>query len=98
MSSKITKRPNDCCGKHPTSDNLGNFRIFRAKARRTVKQNWRTSWCKFVSKCKNSKTNVHHLKDVQDNLTSEDDISNKLGQTFSKHSSTENYYPEFQQF
>ena len=22
-------------GKHPTSDNLGNFRIFRAKARRT---------------------------------------------------------------
>jgi hypothetical protein len=37
-------------GKHPTSDNLGNFRIFRAKARRTLKQNRRTSWRNFVSK------------------------------------------------
>ena len=30
-------------GKHPTSDNVGNFRIFRAKARRTLKQNRRPS-------------------------------------------------------
>jgi hypothetical protein len=37
-------------GKHPTSDNLGNFRIFRAKARRTLKQNRRNSWRNFVSK------------------------------------------------
>jgi hypothetical protein len=27
-------------GKHPTSDNLGNFRIVRAKARRTLKHNF----------------------------------------------------------
>ena len=32
------------------ADNLGNFRIFRAKARRTLKQNRRTSWRNFVSK------------------------------------------------
>lgn len=29
-------------GKHPTSNNLGNFRIFRANARRTLSQNRRT--------------------------------------------------------
>ena len=89
-------------GKRPTSDNLRNVRIFRAKARRTLTQNRRTSWCNFVSKLnchksmnkvwhmvqnikgKNSKTNVHHLKDGQDTLTPEQDISNKLGQTFKK--------------
>jgi len=48
-------------------------------------------------KGKNGKTNVHHLKDGQDTLTSEQDISNKLGQTFSKNSSIENYHPEFKQ-
>jgi vancomycin resistance protein YoaR len=35
-------------------------------------------------------------KDGRDTLTSEQDISNKLGQTFSKDSSTQNYHPEFQ--
>jgi hypothetical protein len=35
-------------------------------------------------KGKNSNTNVHDLKDGQDTLTSEQDISNKLGQAFSK--------------
>ena len=47
-------------------------------------------------KGKNNKTNVHHLKDGQDTLTCEQDISNKLGETFSKNSSTLNYNPEFQ--
>jgi len=46
-------------------------------------------------KVKNNKTNVHHLKDGRDTLRSEQDISNKLGQTFSKNSSTQNYHPEF---
>ena len=46
-------------------------------------------------KGKNNKANVHHLKDGQDTLTSEQDISNKLGQTFPKNSSTQNYHPEF---
>jgi hypothetical protein len=45
------------------------------------------------NKGKKSKTDVHHIKDT---LTSEQDISNKLDQTFSKNSSTENYHPEFQ--
>jgi hypothetical protein len=35
-------------------------------------------------KGKNNKANVHHLKDGQNTLTSEQDISNKLGQTFHK--------------
>jgi hypothetical protein len=35
-------------GKHPTSDNLCNFGIFLAKARRTLKQNRRISWRNFV--------------------------------------------------
>ena len=35
--------------KHPTQQNLNNYRIFRAKARRTCKQARRTSWQKFVS-------------------------------------------------
>jgi hypothetical protein len=111
--SKIAKRQ---FRKHPTSDNFGNFCIFRAKARRTLKQNRRTSWRNFVSKLnfhtpmnkvwnmvqkikgKNNKTNVHHLKDGQNTLTSEQDISNKLGQTFSQNSSTQNYHSEFQKF
>jgi hypothetical protein len=43
-------------------------------------------------KGKNNKANVHHLKDGHDTLTSEQDISNKLGQTFPKNSSTQNYH------
>jgi hypothetical protein len=77
-------------------DNLCNIRLFRAKARRTLKQNRRTSCSNFVSKLnchttmnnvwnmvqkikgKNNTTNVHHLKDEHDTLTSEQDISNIL--------------------
>ncbi|CAC5370120.1 unnamed protein product [Mytilus coruscus] len=33
---------------HPTSENLSNFRIFRAKARRTCRQARRTSWKTFI--------------------------------------------------
>ena len=40
---KNRKKAERRLGKHPTSDNLGNFRIFRAKARRTLKQNRCTS-------------------------------------------------------
>jgi outer membrane phospholipase A len=51
-----------------------------------------------IIKGKNNKTNVHHLKNGHDTLTSEEDISNKLGQTFSKNSSTQNNHPQFQKF
>ena len=36
-------------------------------------------------KGKNNKTNIHHLKDGHDTLTSEQDIWNKLGQTFTSN-------------
>ena len=49
-------------------------------------------------KGKNNKANVHHLKDGHDTLTSEQDISNKLGQICSQNSSTQNYALEFQKF
>ena len=99
---KYPKKAERRFGKHPISDNLGNFRIFRGKVRRTSKQNRCTSWRYFVSKLnchtpmntvwnmvqqnkdKNSKTNVHHLKDGPDTLASEQGISNKLSQTFKK--------------
>jgi hypothetical protein len=51
-----------------------------------------------IIKGKNNKTNVHHLKDGHDTLTSEQDISNKLGQIFSQNSSTQNYDPKFKKF
>jgi hypothetical protein len=90
------KRAERRFGKHPILDNLCNIRLFRAKARRTLKQNRRTSCRNFVSKLnchttmnnvwnmvqkikgKNNTTNVHHLKDGHDTLTSEQDISNIL--------------------
>ena len=49
-------------------------------------------------KGKNNKSNVHHLKDGRDTLTYEEDISDKLGQTFIKNFSTQNYHLEFQKF
>lgn len=97
----------------PTTENLSNFRVFRAKARRTCRQARRTSWKKFVSeitsrtpmtkvwnmiqkiKGKNSKATVKHLKNGNDLLTSEKDIANKLGETFAKSSSSNNYREDF---
>ena len=49
---------------------------------------------KIKGKTKNS--NLHHLKDGPDILTSEKDISQKLAETFSKHSSSKNYNADFQ--
>ncbi|MCU7801126.1 MAG: hypothetical protein KZQ70_13560, partial [gamma proteobacterium symbiont of Lucinoma myriamae] len=41
----------------PTQDNLNNFRIFRAKARRTIKESKRKSWKQYVSKL-NSRSSI----------------------------------------
>ena len=49
-------------------------------------------------KGKNSKSTVKHLKDNDTFLTSEKDISKKLGETFSKYSSSNNYTPTFQRY
>ena len=46
-------------------------------------------------KGKNSKATVKHLKDGNDLLTSEKDIANKLGETFAKSSSCNNYREDF---
>ena len=49
-------------------------------------------------KGKNSKSSVKHLKTDDRTLTSEKDIADKLGETFAKHSSSENYKKDFQKF
>ena len=41
----------------PTHDNLNNYRIFRAKARRTIKESKKKSWKQYVSKL-NSRTSI----------------------------------------
>ena len=41
----------------PTHDNLNNYRIFRAKARRTIKKSKKKSWKQYVSKL-NSRTSI----------------------------------------
>ncbi|VDI43680.1 Hypothetical predicted protein [Mytilus galloprovincialis] len=46
-------------------------------------------------KGKNSKATVKHLKDGNDLLTSEKNTANKLGETFAKSSSCNNYREEF---
>ncbi|VDI29762.1 Hypothetical predicted protein [Mytilus galloprovincialis] len=46
-------------------------------------------------KGKNSKATVKHLKDGNDLLTSEKDSANKLGETFAKSSSCNNYREDF---
>ena len=102
--------------KQPTTENLSNLRIFRAKARRTCKQARRTSWRSFVSKLtsrtpmnkiwnfirkikgQNSKASVKHLKDGDATLTAEKEIADKLGETFAKYSSSDNYKPDFRRF
>ena len=48
---------------HPNSENLENVRIFRAKARRSIKSAKKTSWRKYVSKL-NSRTSVKKVWDM----------------------------------
>jgi hypothetical protein len=47
---KNSKKAEQQFEKQASSEILGNFRIFRAKALRTLKQNRRTSWRNFISK------------------------------------------------
>ena len=47
----------------PTHDNLSNYRIFRAKARRTIKESEKKSWKKYVSKL-NSRTSIKTVWDM----------------------------------
>ena len=47
---KARKKAERKFNRQPTSDNLSKVRIFRAKARRTIKEIKRTSWREFVSK------------------------------------------------
>ena len=50
-------------GNHPTKTNLDNFRIFRAKARRTVSKSKKASWRQYVSKL-NSRTSIKKTWDM----------------------------------
>ena len=47
----------------PTHDNLNNYRIFRAKARRTIKESKKNSWKQYVSKL-NSRTSLKKVWDM----------------------------------
>ena len=47
----------------PTHDNLNNYRIFRAKARRTIKESKKKSWKQYVSKL-NSRTSINKVWDM----------------------------------
>ena len=47
----------------PTHDNLNNYRIFRAKARRTIKESKKKSWKQYVSKL-NSRTSIKKVRDM----------------------------------
>ena len=47
----------------PTHDNVNNYRIFRAKARRTIKESKKKSWKQYVSKL-NSRTSIKKVWDM----------------------------------
>ena len=47
----------------PTTDNLNNYRIFRAKARRAIKESKRTSWRNYVSTL-SSRTSIKKVWDA----------------------------------
>ena len=47
----------------PTHDNLNNYRIFHAKARRTIKESKKKSWKQNVSKF-NSRTSIMKVWDM----------------------------------
>ena len=47
----------------PTHDNLNNYRIFRAKVRRTIKESKKKSWKQYVSKL-NSRTSIKKVWDM----------------------------------
>ena len=58
-----------------------------------------TIWLKYHHRGINQSVNVADSGHIwHDTLTSEQDISNKLGQIFSQNSSTQNYASEFQKF
>lgn len=102
---------------NPTSENLESMKIFRAKARRTVRQAKKKSWQSYVSKLnsrssvkkvwdmvrkisgKNKSSTINHLKKSNsDTITDKKDIADCLANTFSKHSSSDNYTNQFQKF
>ena len=57
---KASLRKFDTC---PTSENLNHYRIFRAKARRTIRESKRKSWRSYVSKI-NSNTSIKKVWDA----------------------------------
>ena len=61
--------------KLPTSDTLGNVRIFRAKARRTLKHNRRTSWRNFVSRL-NCHTPMNKVWNMVQNIKGKNNKTN----------------------
>ena len=98
----------------PTPENHNQFRIFRAKARRTIKES-KPSHGDYVSKL-NSRTttkktwdmirkingkgsnSINHLKKGNSISDSPKDIADTLAETFARKSSSGNYSEKFQRF
>ena len=98
----------------PTPENLIAFKIARAKARQTIREQKRHTWQNYVSKI-NSRTPINDIwkmiRKIKGNTSKSSikqiklaggnyaetakDISNEIGQCFSKNSSSENYLDSF---
>jgi len=96
--------------KQPTSSNVENYRLIRAKTRRTIKTTKRRSWQTYVSKINNrtpikqvwsgkqSSNKVYPLHVNNNDVSDVPGIAHVLGQTFSANSSSHQYNTNFQSF
>ena len=92
----------------PTYDNFKNYRIFRAKVRRTIKESKTKSW-KHNSRISKKKVgdmgrkiqgkgnscSLGHLNVNKSKVTSQKDFSNTLADVFSKNSFSEKHSQKF---
>ena len=96
----------------PTKENHNLFRISRAKARRTIRENKRKAWRQYVSKLNRTTTKktwdmirkingkgqppLRHLEANNTALEAPRDIADALAETFCRKSSSANYSEKFQ--
>ena len=95
-----------------TTDNLSNFRVARAKARRACRENKRASWQPYVSRLtlkstwdmvrringKYKANTVSHLKSNNNDITYVKEICNTLAEQFALNSSSDNYSHMFNRY
>ena len=94
-ASKQRKQALSKFKRSPNTNNFNDIKVFRAKARRTIKLSKRKSWRYYVSKI-NHKTPITKVKDMIRKIsTSKTDIADTLGETFCHNSSSFNYSKSF---